>query len=564
MEYAAGGPSGYALAGLPLLEEGAAHQALTRARVTIALSGVVVHTYLNLVWDLDPWLLGISAIHLLVASMVVAESGTAFAPLAIAFDGAVAVSLGIVGGDPRIAAPWLIASVPLLLVVVAPRVGLILLAVPPVGYAVTATVVRALERPALLTESQVNTYLPIALLAVLGAIAVLVVEVGWAMRRRAGEEEIRVRELEMLTDSSPVGMAIQDIHRRFVYTNPRLRDMLCLTVAQIERNGFSDAIPAEVQARIDPLILDGQLKREAIQYQHAIKRPDGSLGWLDVSMSEPLLQADGTPLFVFTVFDISEKIAATTRSTRFAEALDGTSDIVLLWDSLRRPLHMNTAFLQFFGSNESDRSAAVPRIFEVLDEHLPRWPHLPGGSTAAFEAEFARRASGRPVPFSIVVTVAQDEHHGGRSFALLARDVSAQRHVSEELREVVRAKDQFIASVSHELRTPLTVVLGLATELAENVGTFGREEVIELAELIAEQSADVAAIVEDLLMVARADAGVLTVVPNDVALGPLVMDALLSAPTEMSVNVEPSVHALSVIADAGRLRQVIRNLLINA
>ncbi len=88
----------------------------------------------------------------------------------------------------------------------------------------------------------------------------------------------------------------------------------------------------------------------------------------------------------------------------------------------------------------------------------------------------------------------------------------------QRLENLVKAKDVFIASVSHELRTPLTAVLGFANELACNTDDLSREEVAGAAQIIAEQAADLSAIIDDLLVAARSDINAVQVLKEEVDL----------------------------------------------
>ena len=134
---------------------------------------------------------------------------------------------------------------------------------------------------------------------------------------------------------------------------------------------------------------------------------------------------------------------------------------------------------------------------------------------------------------------------------------------SAKLQDMITAKDEFVASVSHELRTPLTAVVGFAEELRDGFDVMTSSESKELIELITDQSLEVAHIVEDLLVVTRLGTDSLTLVSSEI-------DALFEAyqvvrslgmADVVSVTGEPHGHAL---ADAGRYRQVVRNLLTNA
>ncbi|REK22685.1 MAG: GAF domain-containing protein [Actinobacteria bacterium] len=139
------------------------------------------------------------------------------------------------------------------------------------------------------------------------------------------------------------------------------------------------------------------------------------------------------------------------------------------------------------------------------------------------------------------------------------RDVARRR-----LEDLVRSKDKFIASVSHELRTPLAAVLGFAEELRDNVSGFQVREITEMLELIADQSQEMADMVEDLLVSARAEIGTITIRPQDVYLRSQAEAELaaLGAMTENNVRIEGGRG--KVWADPTRTRQILRNLITNA
>jgi signal transduction histidine kinase len=129
------------------------------------------------------------------------------------------------------------------------------------------------------------------------------------------------------------------------------------------------------------------------------------------------------------------------------------------------------------------------------------------------------------------------------------------------LESLVGAKDDFIGAVSHELRTPLTAVVGFADLLHEADPELPPDERAELVASLAEQSHEVAAIVEDLLAAASAEIGELTVasVPIDLrAQTAQVLDSQLSELIDITGD------APKAAGDPVRVRQIIRNLLSNA
>ena len=136
------------------------------------------------------------------------------------------------------------------------------------------------------------------------------------------------------------------------------------------------------------------------------------------------------------------------------------------------------------------------------------------------------------------------------------------RAAYEKLEQLIRSKDEFIASVSHELRTPLTVVVGLANELKDNFGQFTADELLEFIGLIAGQGNEVSNIVEDLLVIARADIDMITVLPEPVDLVAHLQAVFGGLETEQDLVIAGGTPL--AWCDPGRLRQIIRNLLTNA
>jgi signal transduction histidine kinase len=136
---------------------------------------------------------------------------------------------------------------------------------------------------------------------------------------------------------------------------------------------------------------------------------------------------------------------------------------------------------------------------------------------------------------------------------------------NRRLAELVRSKDEFVASVSHELRTPLSVVVGLAAELRDGASSFSPDMASELVGLIADQSSEVAFIVEDLLVAARSEIDAVTVLMQRVDVAAAVEAVLRPlSPTEQERIAASVQSGLTAAADEVRFRQVLRNLVINA
>jgi signal transduction histidine kinase len=135
----------------------------------------------------------------------------------------------------------------------------------------------------------------------------------------------------------------------------------------------------------------------------------------------------------------------------------------------------------------------------------------------------------------------------------------------EELRELNRMKEDFVAAVSHELRTPLTSVLGYVRtlrrpEFGEDPAT--REEFLQAAE---GQGNRLFRLIRNLLSSARLERGALHsgAVPLDVAL--LAQDARASFPLESGrIDLAIAPDLPPIVTDPDRMNEILTNLLDNA
>jgi len=131
-----------------------------------------------------------------------------------------------------------------------------------------------------------------------------------------------------------------------------------------------------------------------------------------------------------------------------------------------------------------------------------------------------------------------------------------------------RMKDEFVLTTSHELRSPLTSVQGFAELLMLEREKLSPRQA-ETVEIILDNTRHLVRLLNDLLDLARSDAGRLALKPVDTEVASLVDDAVrtMRSQTEarrqtLSQEIEPGLPPLRV--DRDRIRQVLVNLLTNA
>jgi signal transduction histidine kinase len=130
-----------------------------------------------------------------------------------------------------------------------------------------------------------------------------------------------------------------------------------------------------------------------------------------------------------------------------------------------------------------------------------------------------------------------------------------------------RAKDEFLATVSHELRTPLNAVLNWVRLLDR--GALDAADQERAYKIIERNARAQVQLIDDLLDHARIASDTLRVERNPVELGPIldkVVEALQPEAEAKSIRLAKHAEAcpIRVEGDAGRLQQVVSNLLANA
>lgn len=250
-------------------------------------------------------------------------------------------------------------------------------------------------------------------------------------------------------------------------------------------------------------------------------------------------------------------------AARNAAILASTTDTLLIVDPHGTIEMINAAGRDLLGYTSTElKDRALSTILPPVEEPAGLHARIAGGGSlrSVFPDQAARRRDGSEV----IVDVAIGMMHGpdGDRLVLSLRDAS------ERLRSA-RAKDELISTVSHELRTPLTSIVGsLALLRAGSAGEWPAQagRLVDIADNNARR---LIRLVNDILDIDRIENGELAIAREPVDLRAITAQAALDGEglaRRHGVTLVDAPASVPVIAvgDAGRLLQVVTNLLSNA
>jgi signal transduction histidine kinase len=161
----------------------------------------------------------------------------------------------------------------------------------------------------------------------------------------------------------------------------------------------------------------------------------------------------------------------------------------------------------------------------------------------------------------LIRTLAERDHE-------IVRRTEIESHLRlamETAQQANRAKSHFLANMSHELRTPLNAIIGFSELLLRNPAP---EKLQDYAGNILEGGQQLLADLNDILDMARIEAGKVTLREDVVMLGSLIQTAVSGIDGKVtaakSINVGRTDPFIAVLCDETRLYQVLVNLLSNA
>ena len=377
---------------------------------------------------------------------------------------------------------------------------------------------------------------------------------------------------------------MMDPERRVVGWNAGAERILGYSADEILQTTADIVFTAEDRANGVPAQEQALAAREGrAQDERWHIRKDGSRFYASGVLSR-VSDADGRVIgFVKVMQDFTERrrtAEALARSEeRYRLLVDSVKDYaIFMLDPDGRVLSWTAAATRLLGYTE-DEIVGTP--FSVFFTEEDRAKGMPGQELAGalatgrvVAAGWRVRKDGSVFWGEEAATLVRDGEGRIQGVSKVIRDIT-ERMVAEEERERLlrqmteanRIKDEFLGTVSHELRTPLNSILGWARLLRD--GTLSPEATDRALETIQRNAMAQARLIDDLLDVSRIITGQLSLHLQEVNVPAVLTNALNAVrpaadAKELALDVDLSPSAEVVVADGGRLQQIIWNLLANA
>jgi PAS domain S-box-containing protein len=327
---------------------------------------------------------------------------------------------------------------------------------------------------------------------------------------------------------------------------------------------------------------DSVAGRGPYDVEYRVRRSDGVYRWFK-TRGVPIRGGGGDIVKWFgTCTDFTDlrqaEEALRESERRFRGTFENAAVGIAHTDPSGRFLRVNQKFCDIVGYTREELLERTFRDITHPDDLAPsfeRFLPLIRGESPSFELEKRYlRKDGSSVWVDLSVALQRDAA-GRPAYAIaVLQDVSERKRAEEELRRAKeaaesanRAKDEFLANVSHELRTPMGAILGMTELVLDTPLTECTRQSLHTVKSAAD---NLLGIINDLLDFSKIEAGRMELDPAPFSPRAAVSDTLQALTArahkkglELVGDIRPDVPD-ALVGDAGRLRQVLVNLVGNA
>ncbi|MGH9900417.1 MAG: PAS domain S-box protein, partial [Pyrinomonadaceae bacterium] len=394
-------------------------------------------------------------------------------------------------------------------------------------------------------------------------------------------KESEERYKQMVNDANDI-IYRTDPEGRFTFVNP--------TAARLMKAPIEELVGLSYLSLIRPDFREGAMKfygRQFVEgtpttyYEYPAVARDGSEIWIGQNVQ--LLTEGGRPVgFQAVARNITERrraeVALGESEERFRGAFDNAPIGMALVGTDGRWLMVNRALCEIVGYAKEElleRSFQDITHPDDLEADLGYARRVLDGAISTYQMEKRYvHSRGHEVWVLLSVSLVRDAGQRPLCFISQIQDISERKRIEAELQqardaalESARLKSEFLANMSHEIRTPMNGVIGMTGLLSDTALTAEQRD---FTETIRHSADSLLTVINDILDFSKIEAGRLDFETLDFDLHGVVEGAaelLAERAQAQAVELVTLVHAgvpTRLRGDAGRLRQVLTNLVGNA
>ncbi|MEE1657350.1 ATP-binding protein [Microvirga sp. CF3062] len=280
--------------------------------------------------------------------------------------------------------------------------------------------------------------------------------------------------------------------------------------------------------------------------------------------------------------DLHSHPSQNSRVHELEAILDTATDGVIVLNETGRILSLNRSAEALFGYDERAVAGDAITVLLAPESHIVALDYLerlrsPGVGSLLNDGRevLGRERQGGSIP--LFMTMGHLGDGPERRFCAVLRDITAFKKTEGELigakhaaEEASAQKSDLLAKISHEIRTPLNAILGFAeVMLEERFGPVGNDRYKEYLKDVHASGSHVISLVNDLLDLAKIEAGRLELSFTGVSLNDLVATCVSllqpqAARDRIVMRMSFAPKLPPVVADERSMRQIVLNLVSNA
>ena len=379
----------------------------------------------------------------------------------------------------------------------------------------------------------------------------------------------------LFAEHSAVKLVIDASNANIIDANQAAADFYGWSIEELRSMNMVDintTCPEQAQLAIEKSRLSGT---HPVIFQHRLA--DGSFRTVEAYATK--INVEGKDVFYAIIHDITDRVRAEVQLKKMSAAVEQSAAVIVITDPIGNIEYVNPIFKELTGYTAEEVKGKNPRILQsgLMPKSVYEglWKTILAGDIWNGELQNKKKNGELFWEYSIISAI-KNSDGVITNFVAVKEDITLQKQLQAELvaakekaEESDRLKSAFLATITHELRTPMNGILGFSELLMDP--ELPHEESVEFIDLIHQSGLRLLTLINELIDLARIEAGETMVQQDDTNVNMLLKDLTAFFKLEihkkgLRLTCTPGLSdSESIIkTDSAKLTQVLTNLVNNA